>query len=314
MFSVILPVYNGGKFISSAIDSVPAQDCPNRELLVMNDGSTDNTAEVLKKYSADKRIHILTQKNMGVSAARNNAAAKAKGEYFAFIDADDIWHKNHLSVIQSLIDKYPSAGLYATFARTELASGGVVEECNYFRTRPPVVFAEDFFEEYCEDKSVNMFTTSSTCVSREAFYKTGGFPLGCPIGEDLESSLRIAAYYPVVLTKEATATYKKANSTATKDISFDPDRKFFDTVSELYADDTIPQKKRENLKKLMDWFTMRRCRHYIINGERKKAWQAFRDTNRRYVDKKDIFINIALLFLPTALVRRIFAIRWRGKA
>lgn len=59
---------------------------------------------------------------------------------------------------------------------------------------------------------------------------------------------------------------------------------------------------------------MRRCRHYIINGERKKAWQAFRDTNRHSVDKKDIVINIALLFLPTALVRRIFALRWRGKA
>jgi hypothetical protein len=133
-------------------------------------------------------------------------------------------------------------------------------------------------------------------------------------GEDLELSLRVAAYFPVVLSKKITATYQKENSVATKDKSFDPDWKFFDTVEELYADSEIPLPKKENIKKVMGWFTMRRCRHYIIDGQKSKAWKAFKDTPKDSASLKDRMINLVLLMLPAALVRTIFAARWRGKA
>ena len=158
-----------------------------------------------------------------------------------------------------------------------------------------------------------MFTVITTCISAEAMKKTGGFPIGCKIGEDLELSLRAAAYYPVVLSRRTTATYQKENSAATKDRSFDPDWKFFDTVNELYRDSDIPHTKKENLRWVMGWFTMRRCRHYIIDGQRDKAFKAFKDTPGT-VSLKDRLINIVLLLMPTVIVRKIFAIRWRGKA
>ena len=249
MFSVIMPVYNGEKFIDDAIHSVCAQTYDNWELIIVNDGSKDNTADVLKKYETNSQIKIIHKENGGVSVARNTAISASKGEYIVFLDADDVWHSNHLEVMNELITEYPDAGLYATFTRTELVNGGIIEECKFFKDKPDVVYLEDFFEAYYNDKSAMIFNITTACFSRKALDVTGLFPVGCAIGEDLELALRVAAYFPVVLSKKATGTYKKTNSTATKDISFDPDWKFFDTVNNLYSDSRIGSDKKENLKK-----------------------------------------------------------------
>lgn len=314
MFSVIMPVYNGEKFIETAIESVIAQTLSDWELIIVDDGSKDGTQNMLEKYSKNGKIHIITQSNQGVSAARNHGMLAAKGDYFVFLDADDIWHKEHLAIMQELIVKYPSAGLYGTFTKAELQNGNEITTCNFFKKREETVFLEDFFEEYYKDTSAKMFTVITTCISREAYEKTGGFPVGCKIGEDLELSLKIAAYFPVVLSKKCTATYKKENSTATKDKSFDPDWGFFDTVEHIYDDDKIPLSKRENLKKVMQWFSMRRYRHYMMEGRRKQAIKVYRDTDKRWLSLKDRIINFVLLFLPATVIYKIFAWRWRGKA
>lgn len=314
MFSVIIPVYNGEKFIDNAINTVFAQSYSDWELIVINDGSKDATASVLEKYADHPQITIIAQENGGVSAARNNGIAHAKGEYIVFLDADDVWEPIHLETMANLIEKYPAAGLYGTFTRTELVNGEIISECNYFKDKAEDIFLDDFLAEYHKDKSAKMFTVITTCISAQAMKKVGGFPVGCAIGEDLELSLRIAAYYPVVLSKKITATYKKENSVATKDKSFDANWKFFDTVKELYTDEEISPSKKENLRKVMGWFTMRRCRHYIIDGQKKNAWQAFKDTPKDSVSAKDRMINLVLLIMPAALVRKIFIARWRGKA
>jgi len=313
LFSVIIPVYNGEKFIDNAIESVFSQTYSDWELIIVNDGSKDNTASVLEKYAHKDGVTVINRENGGVSAARNDGVARGKGEYFAFLDADDVWEPHHLETMAYLINKYPTAGLYGTFTRTELVNGEVISECNYFKDKEDDIFLEDFFAEYHKDKSAKMFTVITTCISAEAMKKTGGFPIGCKIGEDLELSLRAAAYYPVVLSRRITATYQKENSEATKDRSFDPDWKFFDTVNDLYSNSDIPLSKKENLRKVMGWFTMRRCRHYIIDGQRDKAFKAFKDTPDT-VSLKDRLINIVLLMMPSSLVRKIFAVRWRGKA
>lgn len=314
MFSVIIPVYNGEKYIDNAIESVLNQTVSDWELIIVNDGSSDNTASVLEKYREYKKICVITQENQGVSVARNNGVNRASGDYITFLDADDIWHYDHLEVMQTLSKEYPDAGLIGTFTKTELVNGDVIEECDFFKDKQDVVYTNDFFELYHKDKSSKMFTMITTCISKEAFYKAGGFPVGCKIGEDLELSLKIAAYYPVVLSKKATATYKKENSSATKNRSFDADWGFFDTVLNIYNDESIPLQKRENLKKVMNWFTLRRCRHYIIEGKRKKAIKAYFATDKRITDKKDLLINTVLLMLPSKVAGKIFEVRWRGKA
>ena len=115
MFSAIVPVYNGADVIEKAIESVFAQTCSDWELIIVNDGSLDKTAEVLKKYHDVPRVKIITQENAGVSAARNRGVAESCGSHIAFLDADDIWHDDHLEVMEKLTEKYPSAGLYGSF-------------------------------------------------------------------------------------------------------------------------------------------------------------------------------------------------------
>lgn len=314
MFSVILPVYNGEKFVEKAIESVFAQSFSDWELIIVNDGSKDNTAAVLEKYENNPKIRIFTKENGGVSAARNLGMDKASGSHFAFIDADDIWMENHLEIMHELINKYPDAGIYGTFTAVELVNGEKIEKCSFFEGREETVYLPDFFLEYHKDKSAKMFTVITTCFSAEAIKKCGGFPVGCAIGEDLELSLRVAAYFPAVLTSRATAVYQKSNSTATKDISFDPDWGFFEGVKEILKDEEIPDGKRENLRKVMEWFSMRRVRHYLIDGKRKKAFEIHKKTDKSCISLKDNIINSVLLMLPAFAVKKIFMARWRGKA
>jgi hypothetical protein len=87
--SVIMPVYNGATTVSEAIDSALAQSFRDLEMIVVNDGSTDATAEVLRRY--DGRIRIIDRLNGGIAAARNTGAAASTGEYLAFLDCDDVW-------------------------------------------------------------------------------------------------------------------------------------------------------------------------------------------------------------------------------
>ena len=314
MFSVVIPVYNGAKFIEDAIKCVFEQTCEDWELIIVNDGSKDETSEILKKYADNDNIKIIHQPNQGVSAARNNGVANAAGSHIAFLDADDVWHKNHLEVLSDMIEKYPSAGLFAPSMLTEFADGQKFVESDYFSNRENIVFLNNFFSEYNKNKSVKLFTASTTCVSAEAFAKAGGFPAGVKIGEDLELTLVIAAYYPVVLSKTVTATYKKANSVATKDISFDPEWHFFDAVDKLYKDPDIPCEKKDSLKQLMKWFTMRRCRHYIIDGKKSVAWQHFRTVGMSKKLAKDNLITFGLFLIPVCLVKKIFKIRWSGRS
>lgn len=93
LISVIIPSYNSGKYLEKALKSVIKQSYKNLEIIIINDGSTDNTEEIVKNWQKkDKRIRYLEhKKNLGLSAARNNAIKIAKGEYFALLDADDVW-------------------------------------------------------------------------------------------------------------------------------------------------------------------------------------------------------------------------------
>ncbi len=313
MFSVVIPVYNGAKFIDDALQCVFKQTFPDWEAIVVDDGSTDETAQVLEKYKDIPKVHVHTQKNSGASAARNKGMSLAKHDYITFLDVDDLWYENHLEVIYDMIQKYPQAGMYATTAENRMADGSVVKDCRYFKDKPDTVFLEDFFEAYAMDKSAKMYNTNSICVTKEAAVKSGGYPVGCRIGEDLEFNLKVSAYYSVVLTKRVTTVYQKANSTATKDVSFDPNWHFFEEVEKIYHDESISCEKRANIKKVMDWFTIRRCRHYIIDDDKKSAWKAFFTKTHRSL-WKDKLINFVLLLMPVKAVKKIFAVRWRSRA
>lgn len=102
--SIIMPVYNGEKFLNQTLDSIANQSFYDYELIAVNDGSTDNSKEVLEKYSLIfPNMHIINQTNLGVSAARNNGLSVAQGEYVCFIDADDWIHPDFLRILTGVL-------------------------------------------------------------------------------------------------------------------------------------------------------------------------------------------------------------------
>jgi glycosyltransferase involved in cell wall biosynthesis len=180
--STIIPVYNGAAFLRQAVDSVLAQRQVSGELIVIDDGSTDDTWRVLESYSDALRKE--RQANGGVGKARNLGARLASGEWLAFLDADDAWLPDKLA--KQLEMAGPEVGLVYTDRRnigacshvTELQSAGVQQ------------FEGDIFEPLLRD---NFITVSSVLMSRDWFERLGGFHTGINGCEDWDLWLRYAA-------------------------------------------------------------------------------------------------------------------------
>lgn len=108
-FSIIIPLYNKEDFIADTIKSVLNQTFTDFEIIVVNDGSTDNSLKELQSIK-DHRIITIQQKNQGVSIARNNGIKNAKGDYITLLDADDEWKPNHLELFYKTIKQFPPNG------------------------------------------------------------------------------------------------------------------------------------------------------------------------------------------------------------
>lgn len=118
-FSVIIPTYNRAALVDDAIRSVLAQTYPNWELIVVDDGSTDDTPKVLVPYGADERITVIYQRNRGKSGARNRGIEAARGHYLCFLDSDDWWLSHHLATLAAAIERQPDfSGIYRTRMQT----------------------------------------------------------------------------------------------------------------------------------------------------------------------------------------------------
>ncbi|MFM1841634.1 MAG: hypothetical protein RLZZ490_365, partial [Cyanobacteriota bacterium] len=116
-FSIVIPLYNKATAVSDTLASVLAQTLTDFDVLIIDDGSTDGSADVVKawlKSTGDNRFQCLPQGNAGVSATRNRGIELTQADYLIFLDADDLWAPTHLAHIQALINQFPQAGAYAT--------------------------------------------------------------------------------------------------------------------------------------------------------------------------------------------------------
>lgn len=191
--SVIIPVYNGEQFIARALDSVLAQSYPVHEVVVVNDGSRDRTADVLSGYG--NRIHTITIPNGGVSHARNVGISACTGEIVAFLDADDVWEVNKLQVQVAVFQKYPEVGFcccdYLVF------NDYLNKEINHFSSFKD--WKNLHFDQPLKQRSFALLlkenfvgTCSTVAIRRTVFDKTGGFDESLRQAEDYDLWLRCA--------------------------------------------------------------------------------------------------------------------------
>lgn len=195
-FSVVIPLYNKEKNIERTINSVLSQTFSDYEIIVVDDGSTDRSAEIVASYD-DPRIRLIMKENGGVSSARNRGVLEAKGAYIVFLDADDSWEEIHLSEIAKLIHDYGSeAKAFATnFARKFPDGSWYVNRSDMKRG-----LVNDFFKQTNKRSFVN---SSCVCIDREALIEVGLFNERYTHGEDIDLWFRIGrkfsfAYSPVV--------------------------------------------------------------------------------------------------------------------
>ena len=219
-FSVIIPLYNKAPYIRKALESVFAQTYTDYELIVVDDGSTDDSCAIADEFVREamgngqwaideetnrqspiaNRLMLLKQQNAGVSAARNNGVAQASGEYLAFLDADDWWEPTYLEKMAQLIEDYPEAGLYASNyvyykpGKTRVAVNNI--ETGYF----------NYPKAYYEGSAMPIWT-GAAMIPCNVFEEMGGFPLGIKLGEDFLLWSKIAMQYKVAFLNEALAWY-----------------------------------------------------------------------------------------------------------
>jgi len=211
-FSVIVPCYNCADVIRDTIASLQAQSCKNWEAICVDDGSTDKTASILLDIARqDPRIHVLTQKNAGPSAARNLAACHAKGQKLAFLDADDLWFTNKLAYVSKAFQATPKAiAIFGRIAFFRDADGG---DYTTSSVRPGPAKAADFMG---ENPSC---TLSNLSVNRRAFLISGGFDETLRYAEDLEWILRmICKGKTVIATNELHVRYRASEGGLSADL------------------------------------------------------------------------------------------------
>jgi glycosyltransferase involved in cell wall biosynthesis len=199
-FSIIIPTYNRAHLISKAIDSVIAQTFENWELIIVDDGSTDNTKEVISKFSSsDKRIKYFYQENQERSVARNNGIEKATGKYICFLDSDDYYMKTRLQRLHEFIINEPTERSFYYTAITYDYDGRLEERLERKRTNENVF---DFI--------VQAIIGTPQVIIKKELLKLETFNPKWRIGEDMELWLRLCKLEePVFIENEATVVAKE---------------------------------------------------------------------------------------------------------
>jgi glycosyltransferase involved in cell wall biosynthesis len=185
LVSVIIPVYNGEKYLGATIESVIQQTYQSLEILVIDDGSTDNSAAIARSYP---KVNYIYQNNQGVAVARNTGIANSQGEFIAFIDQDDLWTSNKLAVQIDYLLKHPSLAYTITKMRTFL-------EPNIDK---PAWLKAEFL-----NSDISAYIVGSLVARRFVFNQIGDFNPIYKFGNDSDWFFRaIDGGFPVVVIPE----------------------------------------------------------------------------------------------------------------
>lgn len=240
-FSVIIPSFNRMPFLKIAVDSVLNQNSRDFEIIIIDDGSTDKTKEIIRNLN-DKRVKYFYQKNKGPASARNTGIKKAKGKFICFLDSDDRFRKDKIAITRKSIDEFTD---YKIFHTEELwyRNGAYLPQKKEHKKPSGFVFKQAL--KIC---SVSM---STACINKEVFDKIGGFDESFPVCEDYEFWLRAALQFKVKLIPEY-LTIKEGGRTDQQSKRTGLDKYRFLSIHKLISSGKTPERMKkdalENLK------------------------------------------------------------------
>ncbi len=241
-FSVVIPLYNKQNYVQNTVQSVLDQTYENFELIIVNDGSTDNSLEVVKKIKSDK-IKIVEQKNQGVSVARNTGISNASGKYIALLDADDYWYPHHLIELKKVIQLHPHAGIFC-MGYEILIDGNKLEKANYNLKEPNKI---QLIDDYFNASIINpVIWTSASAFSKEKFKEIGRFDKKLRTAQDLDFFVRAALKFKVSFNPQITMRYHQTSENNLAQSFYNEDRAYF--INKF----SVEEKSNESLKKYLD--------------------------------------------------------------
>ena len=242
--SVIIPTYNRGELLCLAIDSVLKQSYRDYEVIVVDDGSTDDTANLVRPYL--DRITYIVQRNGGVAAARNNGIGAARGEFLAFLDSDDLWRPEKLETQVRFADANPQYGLIATEISSFNQRGRVPArtKSTMYAIKNGMVVEDLLF--------ANWIQTSTVLVRRACLEHTGIFDESVgQFGEDWLLWMHVASRFPIYFMPEPLVEYRVHEENLT---SHQPEAQFDSLMRILDKLRSVPQfKKKPELIRIAEY-------------------------------------------------------------
>lgn len=203
--SVIIPLYNKEQYIESTLKSVLAQTFERFEVIIVDDGSTDNSLKVIDSYN-DPRIKVIRQVNQGVSVARNSGIKNASTEWITFLDADDYWHETFLEKIFALTKTFPNGKIFSTGRKLQFATN-IEEYSSPSLPNLKTACCVDYIEVI--SNSQPPINSSSCLIRRELLIQSNGFVPGMRKFEDHELWIRLALNHPIYYYNEPLSIYRK---------------------------------------------------------------------------------------------------------
>lgn len=259
LFSVVIPLYNKELHIANTVKSVLAQTFTDFEIIIVNDGSTDNSAAVVAQLMNPK-IHLFAQKNAGASAARNFGVAQATGKYIALLDADDYWENNHLQEFFKSIKKFLEASFFCNAYKLKLKENFTHNASYSLQNKSDIQLVANYFDaSYIHPLAM----TSGVAFLKKDFLELGGFSTEILSGQDFDLWIRFGLNKIIVFNPAITSCYDK---TVAGSLSKENHRK---AKYELFNRFTKEEKTNPSLKKYLDLNRYSVALHCKYNNDRK---------------------------------------------
>lgn len=308
-FSVVVPLYNKQYHIQKVLESVLRQSFTDFELIVVDDGSEDDSYERATRL-VDDRLIVIQQKNQGVAVARNTGIYTAKGEYIAFLDADDYWDEDYLETIDGLTHRYKDSDIFVTAYRILLGENKV----NHSKQIHP--------EEGCLDsywktlgEGYDFVWTSATVIRKSALLKAGCFTPGELVGQDLDMWARVARNNPRVAysAKECVSYDRTAEQNARSRVKIAHSKAF---IKDLEEELDNPDRSKEEKKAIQNKYDLKMTIYIftcILAGEKKRAREELRKWKGKRTVKNVILINSLRIssVVPAFVNKGLFQLRLR---
>lgn len=293
-FSIVTPLYNKEIYVLSTVKSVLNQSFKDFEFIIVDDGSTDNSVKIVSEIK-DSRIILIKQKNQGPSVARNRGIETATGKYIALLDSDDIWYKNHLLELKSLIHSFPKAGLFCNNYEVKLSNDLISKAKFNFNYGSEHLIIPDFF-----DANIINFipSSSSSGFLKKSFLELGGYNTNLKSGQDIDLWIKYALKHEIAFNPKITMLYNHFDDSSLSKSNHNEDR--YNYIS-FYNEE---EKQYPSLKKYLDvnrYALALRCK---INNEKELSRKSKGEIDYKNLNiKQKILINMPVFILK--LMKRL---------